>query len=683
MTRPRGVTILSMVALWTFRVRCAVLAAVVFAVFPAGLRAAGGNLATNGSFEGAGGGPAAARGWNGSPAVYSRDAGVARTGGASLKYVNADAARYRLCSQSVPLRAGWKCRFSVWVKTERIAGADSGASICLEWSGADGKWLGGVYPQGVKGTRGWTKIEGVTRAPPEAARFSLTCYVRKGMTGTAWFDDVELVRIAEAPMKTMLLSPVYRGRITGDGPKDVRVGVRLNLRDHDLLPKQVQVSARIVSAKGGRSFGLATFRPRDRAPFELSLRAGDLAPGRYRLAVTLTGPGNKVMHTARHGLVRMPNDFSPTCTIDAHRRLIVRGKPFFPLGMYWSSINAKDLEVYAASRFNCIMPYGRPTPAQMDLAHKHGVKVIYSIKDLYAGSRWCPADIKTPADEERRLRATVRRFRNHPALLAWYLNDELPQSYMPRLVAHRQWTAEEDANHPAWVVLYQYREVADYVETFDVIGTDPYPIGRSPASMAGQWTAETFRQVGAARPLWQVPQLHNWANYRKTAAEKKGQRTPTRDEVRSMAWQCICQGATGLIFYSWYDVRRNPDVSFEAQWTYLKAIAAEIDSAAPMLLSAEPSPAVQAQADPARPPWLHWLARRHKGKAYLFAVNNGDADGTATFTLGRGVRTVRVAGTARTIPIKGGRFSDALKKLQVRTYEWSCRPPPADGSPPD
>ncbi len=38
-----------------------------------------------------------------------------------------------------------------------------------------------------------------------------------------------------------------------------------------------------------------------------------------------------------------------------------------------------------------------------------------------------------------------------------------------------------------------------------------------------------------------------WANYNKTEAEKKRGRTPTYDEVRSMAWQCICEGATGLV----------------------------------------------------------------------------------------------------------------------------------------
>jgi len=668
---------MSMAAVRILLIPC--LLGIVVATLPgfclAGGIAAGPNLVANPSFESPGDRSGLPDRWWGSDKVYSRSTAAARTGKASLKYANADAGVYRLCSQSVPVRAGWKCRFSVYVKTDRIAGKDSGASICLEWSDKDGKWLGGSYPHGVKGTTDWTRVEGVTRVPSEAARFSLTCYVRKGMTGTAWFDDVELVRVSDPPMRTMLLTPVYRGRISGDPPANVRVRVRLGLRDHDLRPTQVKVAARIVAPGRKGNFGQAEIEPRDAKVFDLDLdltvpvKVKKLRPGKYRLLISLIGPDGKVLQTVGRDLVRTSDDFKPTCRIDEHRRLIVDGKPFFPIGMYWSRINARDLKVYSDSRFNCLMPYGRPTIEEMDLAQRHGLKVIYSIKDFYAGSRWSPKDIRTAADEEAKVRATVRRFRGHPALLAWYLNDELPQSYMPRLAAHWRWTAREDPNHPAWVVLYQYREVGDYVDTFDVIGTDPYPIGRKPASMAGRWTAETHRQVGGARPMWQVPQLHNWANYGKTPAEKKAARTPTRAEVRSMAWQCICEGATGLVFYSWYDVKRNPDVSFEKQWAYLKEIAAEIDSAAPMLLSTEPAAVVKARTNPAEPRWLHWLVRSHKGRVFIFAVNNGDAKGTAAFTIDRNVRNVRTVGEDRAVKAEGNSFRDTFEKLQVRIYE--------------
>jgi hypothetical protein len=232
--------------------------------------------------------------------------------------------------------------------------------------------------------------------------------------------------------------------------------------------------------------------------------------------------------------------------------------------------------------------------------------------------------------------------------------------------------AQEDPNHPTWVVLYQYREVGAYLNTFDVIGTDPYPIGRSPASMAAEWTAETFRQVEGARPMWQVPQLHNWANYERGEAKRAEHHTPTFDEVRSMAWQCIAEGATGLVFYSWYDIKRNPDVPFDEQWQGLKRIAAEIDSMAPVLLSIEPVPQVSVTCDPApsgRPNWLNWTARSHNGKLYVIAANNGDGEGTATFKLPAPPRSVRVVGENRSIEPQGTTFRDQLKKLAVAIYE--------------
>ena len=213
------------------------------------------------------------------------------------------------------------------------------------------------------------------------------------------------------------------------------------------------------------------------------------------------------------------------------------------------------------------------------------------------------------------MRARVRQFRDHPALLAWYLNDELSLKYLPRLEAHRAGWLGENPDHPTWAVLYQVHDVAAYFNTFDVIGTDLYPIGRKPASMAAVWTAETFRQVAKSRPLWQVPQLHNWADYAKTPEDRAKGRTPTLAEKRSMAWQCICEGATGLVFYSWFDVLRNPDV------------------------------------------------------LWLIAVNDGDGEGQFTFVLPAEVPSVTVVGEARAIRPEGRVFRDTLGRLALHIYE--------------
>ena len=70
------------------------------------------------------------------------------------------------------------------------------AAVCMELSGPGGKWLGGAYAEGVRGTSdGWQKVRGVTRAlPTNAVRVTVAPYVRRGMTGKAWFDDLSVTR---------------------------------------------------------------------------------------------------------------------------------------------------------------------------------------------------------------------------------------------------------------------------------------------------------------------------------------------------------------------------------------------------------------------------------------------------------------------------------------------------------
>ena len=139
-----------------------------------------------------------------------------------------------------------------------------------------------------------------------------------------------------------------------------------------------------------------------------------------------------------------------------------------------------------------------------------------------------------------------------------------------------------------------------------------------------------------------------------------------------MAWQCIAEGATGLVFYSWFDVKRNPDVTFDRQWDGLKRLAAEIDRMAPILLSTETVPDVavrygESAADEAT--WLRHLVRRAGGKLYVFAVNDGDGAGRVDFTLPQAAKAVRVLTEDRSIELHGSSFYDQFDRLDVRVYE--------------
>ncbi len=607
-------------------------------------------------------------GWRGDPTIFARDDRVARTGRASLRIVNTDPGVYRLCEAALPLKNGKRYEYSVWVKTLDVKGADSGATICIEWHDANGKWLGGSYARGFKGTTdGWRQVKGITASIPEnAAGCTVTCYLRKGMTGTAWFDDVVVKRYRGPFMQAILASPNYRGWFIPGETQRIAVRVTLNLDDYDLKPSRVGLRLEVRDADG-KPVAKSAVETLESNPVDIGVPASGLRPDRYTVRVTATAKDVGKLSATREFAIRTPPVPEPTCYIDNHRRVILNGKPFFPLGMYMSgsNLNDRDLAIFADSPFNCLMPYGLPGEAQMDLVHKHGLKIIYSIKDFYAGTKYAPKFIKTEADEEPAVRRFVTRFRNHPALLAWYLNDELSWTMMPRLGAHQQWVEKLDPNHPTWVVLYQAQDISRYVGSFDVVGTDPYPIPNRPVSMAAQWTRWTLEGVAGARAVWQVPQVFNWGVYKKTEKERAGLRPPNLPEMRSMAWQCICEGATGLVFYSFFDLKRDKTTPFDVQWPRLKTVAAEITDMIPVLLSVEPTPIVRVTSGQ----WLHWTTRMHGGKLYIMAVNDGDGAGEARFTLPRPPKSVTVLGGNRRPETQGATFTDRFDKLAVHIYE--------------
>ncbi len=605
--------------------------------------------------------------WRANMNFYTVVTEPVRSGSHALQWANEDPERYVLCSQEISLEPGRPYEFSVWVKTEELTGEETGATLCLEWWGADGEYLGGSHPAGVTGSSDWQQVRGISEPVPDGAvRMNVMVYVRRGMTGKAWFDDVVVRRWRGPLLQTMLLEPNYRGQIT-PGTETIELAAEINLADWDLEPEELVLRTQILCQEEGVVVQDAQAMPRG-AHTRFSVPVEQLAPGRYEVQVTVARrvTGQELGDDSWRLHVLTPREAAARRSyIDQHNRLIRDGEPFFPLGMYWSGINETDLKVYADSEFNCLMPYGMPSKEQMDLAHNHALAVIYSVKDIYYGSTWCPPGIETLQDERAFIEDKVTAFRDHPALLAWYLNDELPLDYLDRLEAHQEWLEELDPGHPTWVVLYQVGELEQYRKTFDVIGTDPYPIPQRPVGLAAQWTRRTVDAFGGRRPVWMVPQAFNWANYRRGEA-KEGLRPPTYPELRSMAWQCIAHGAQGLIFYSFYDLQRDEVVPFDEQWGYVKDIAAEIKAWVPAILSVEPAPCFDAPDHS----WLHWTTRQLGGTTILIAVSDSDTPKSAHFQLPEMPATVRSWGTDPEVSLHTGfRLPVEFEPFGVQVFE--------------
>ena len=568
---------------------CLGLAAAIF-----WLPALGTNLVRNAQFEriDAQGRAEAWQGWN----DRWRADWSGREDSRGAVFENNDSSHHSTLRQVVNVRPGRRYRFGALVKAENLRGK---AVVCLEWCDADGKYIDGRYSPGVWGTTDWVEQENVTPLiPANAARVVVRTCCERGSVGRAIFDDVY---VREFGLIDGVYSSRYRNRaadgevrfvaVLNDGTDDVR-GYSAQFVFSD--PGDTQTVRRVKADIAG---GLAS----------ATCRVSDLASGVNIVRFELDCGGATCSDSLVFERVTPEAEASLAVRIDEFGRAIVDGKPFFPLGMYCQDVDDKMLDSYCEAPFNCILPYQPPSWSQMDLCEARGLKVIYSIKDVYFG-----ADEKELADG-----AVIRKFRRHPALLAWYLNDERPIRERDALTRLRTFAELHDIDHPGLAVVYQHYDVRRYLPTFDVIGTDPYPLYRNPIDMVSKWTRATRAGALGLKPMWQVPQVFDKGAYAINRKTPEICRPPTYEDMRNMAWQCLVGGAKGLVFYSFFDlVDMDAKTPFRQRWEDVKRMVSEIKSHEAYLLSADEAPSVHGV-----PAGLVCRAWRIGGKVLFAAVN--------------------------------------------------------------
>ncbi|MFN3421858.1 MAG: hypothetical protein ACK40X_09070, partial [Armatimonadota bacterium] len=379
----------------------------------------GENLVRNPSFEEDADGDGFPDGWNLPRELCHWDDVEKRNGKRSLRFTNTDPKVYRLITQVVPCRPKRTYYFAVWVKGRDIDGKDQwdqGAGICIEWHDAQGNWLGGKYPECPEGTFDWQKVEGIATIPENAAQVSIALYLRRTNTGTAWFEDVEVREILPAPLQVFL--PTYRGlwRIGVPLSADVEVfqGDEGKGIAYRLLSQLEDAQGRTVWS-GDFAFTPQVSAQRISLPATLLKKAAT-----YRWCFSLLSPKGEEVDKVSYPL-RLTEQM-PKVHVDEKLRLIVDGKPFFPLGLYLGPTGDEHLARIAEAGFNTILSYGygvgEDPEGYMNRAAKHGLRVIYSIKDFYEGTQYFPKHLGKSGLELAR--EYVVKLRNHPALLAWY-----------------------------------------------------------------------------------------------------------------------------------------------------------------------------------------------------------------------------------------------------------------------
>ncbi len=534
-----------------------------------------------------------------------------------LVFENADTNANAFLTLDVPLRRGSTYEFGATISTD---GLSRNLCFCLEWYGKKG-FIAGTYAPNVSGTTNALALAMRSRPiPPEATHAALQVIAGKGTLGKAVVENLFL-REKEMPLIDGLYTSRYRN-FAADG----RVVIKAALTLPEGFCKTAKGVFRVIDAKKPSVARSIPVSVTDYVA-ETECKVSDFAMGANRIEFVLSDVPGRTNETAAIVFNRVTREREQSIKVrfDEYGRTLVDGKLFFPLGMYlMGRFDDKKFERFCDSPFNCYMDYDRPTRERMDLSAKKGMKVIYNTVGKILPEA-----------------ALVREFRDHPATLAWYMNDERPVSERAAMKAERELVEKLDPNHPGWIAIWQHSEVRDYLPVFDAIGTDPYPLYKDPIGMVTEWVRDTERGTMDLKPIWEVVQVFDKDAYswRKPGPPRSECGAPTYDEVRNMAWQALAGGAKGLIFYSFFDLvkmdRKDP---FERRWDEVKRIAAEIKGYVPFFHSLEKGPSVS--VDDERIAVRAW---RNDGRILLALVNTVREPVTCKVTLDGKPETVTLA----------------------------------------
>ena len=526
----------------------------------------------NGGFEDLENGKA--RGWY-AMSGFSALRGEGQDGSVGMVFsdVAARAAQTSVMQSLGALEPGATYRFAAWVNTEVLPGSSSGVFLCLAWYDGDGKYIGETRSDEISTTTGgWKMLELISkRLPDNAASGQVGLYVPGSFVGRVAFDNAEFGRYVRAPVVAVHLD-AYRGEVSAG---DVTFAAALTPEAFGADANDVRAVFTFTAPGGATVVREGDLPSPDVA--RITLSADLFAPGTNEVACALWC-GDRLIGEARTSFVRTATPTERKVAIDRCGRTIVDGRPFFPLGMYVGrNMTAADLARYRESKFNCVMQYGSPDQDQMTAYGRAGLKVIYDVASQYgnedAGTNY--------------VRRTIEKFKDNPAVLAWYMFDEQPVPNIPLLADRYRFIGALDPDHPVWGVQDIPEEIRHYVGAADLIGCDPYPVAKRPVSQATDYLRETKKGLMGVRPVWEVVQCFGWHWHDRSQAD---QRRPTEAEVRNMAWQALAGGARGLVFYSYsYLCSGLPEREdgVEQIWAEWKRVAAEIDANGDLLLAPE------------------------------------------------------------------------------------------------
>lgn len=399
-----------------------------------------------------------------------------------------------------------------------------------------------------------------------------------------------------------------------------------------------------------------------RLPFAINFK-----PSVYKIEFIINSVSiPDIIYTAHTQLTILPYKSNEVKTDRYTGGLIVNKLQFFPFGFYcYSPVYPTLPEEEIVKGFNLISPYQKILPetlnerkAYMDRCAELGLKVHYNLLSV-SGGGGVGSKIEGLTDQEKRERMIeeIRIFRDHPALLGWYISDEPDgiKTTPAQLEEIYKTVKENDPWHPVSIVfMAPFISSRKFVNALDIVMADPYPVPDYPIATPGIIAGQLNSEFKGKRPFWIIPQAFGGGEL--------WSREPTIQEIRSMTWQSIIKGATGIQFFVRQGLNYFPKSA--ATWSECGRMAIEVAELTPWLLSDEETlPVTSGSAN------VLVTSRVHNRQLAIMAVNITNEPLRTTFKVsGITNGTARVLFENRIVQVRNGVISDMMPALGSEVY---------------
>ena len=366
---------------------------------------------------------------------------------------------------------------------------------------------------------------------------------------------------------------------------------------------------------------------------------------------------------------KLPSRFNAVKIDRLSGTLIVGDLPFIPFGFYaYSPVQPTLPEEEVVRGFNMISPYQKiedktfkHRKAWMDRCAALGMKVNYNLLSV-AGEGGVRSSMDVSDQEKRtRLIREVTAFRDHPALLSWYIADEPVGNGVPpeSLIETYRLIKQLDPYHPVTMVFMTPQQAWRYRDAMDIVMADPYPVPNRPVTEVEYVSRMLEKTMYPDKPLWIVPQAFGGAEH--------WQREPTPQEMRVMTYLALINGARGIKYFVRNGLNGFPK-SLPA-WEECGRIALETAELTPFYVYGKEVSELSVDQ-----PSVRVKGWRRDSSMVIICVNTVNKPFPLTVSLPSdfpGMKAAKVMFENRETPVRKHRISDMIDAFGTRVFRIS------------